>query len=171
MAANLPAILSRMRSRLLALLTVSFLPLAASPAGDQALDRATLRGLKSIAIVIDRLDPELVRQGLTQAALQSRIENRLRDAAIPLDKNAGEFVGLRVIHVRGGKGPYALCLSVGLYQPIQLVRDRNVRTATQTWEVETVLMAEPKLLIEASLSSIDELADRFVAAWRSVNPR
>lgn len=130
-----------------------------------------MRGLKSVAIVIDRLDPELVRQGLTQAFLQSRLENRLHDAAIPLDKNAGEFVGLRVIHVRGGRGPYALCLSVGLYQPIQLVRDRNVRTATQTWEVETVLMAEPKQLMEASLSSIDELADSFVAAWRSVNPR
>jgi hypothetical protein len=32
-------------------------------------------------------------------------------------------------------------------------------------------MAEPKLLMEASLSSIDELADSLVAAWRSVNPR
>jgi hypothetical protein len=36
--------------------------------------------------------------------------------------------------------------------------------------VETVLMAEPKLLREASLASIDDLADRLVAAWRSVNP-
>ena len=171
MAAHLPTTFPHMRFRLFALLTVSFLPVAANAAGDQALDRATLRGLKSVAIVIDRLDPELVRQGLTQAFLQSRLENRLRNSAIPLDKNAGEFVGLRVIHVRGGRGPYALCLSVGLYQPVQLVRDRNVRTATQTWEVETVLMAEPKLLMEASLSSIDELADSLVAAWRSVNPR
>ena len=160
-----------MRFSRFALLTVSFLPLAANAAGDQALDRATLRGIKSVAIVIDRLDPELVRQGLTQAALQSRIENRLRDSAIPLDTRAGEFVGLRVIQVRGGRGPYALCLSVGLYQPVQLVRDRNVKTATQTWEVETVLMAEPKLLKEASLTSVDELADRLAAAWRSVNPR
>jgi hypothetical protein len=157
--------------RLFALLTVSFLPFSAHAAGDQTLDRATLRGLKSIAIVIDRLDPELVRQGLTLLALQSRLENRLRDSAIPLDKDAGEFVGVRVIHVRGGRGPYALCLSVGLYQPVQLVRDRNLKTATQTWEVETVLMAEPKLLVGASLDSLDELADSFVAAWRSVNPR
>ena len=145
--------------------------MAANAAGDQPLDRATLSGLKAVAIVIDQLDPELVRQGLTPEALRSRIENRLRDSAIPLDKAAGEFVGLRVIQVRGGRGPYALCLSVGLYQPVQLVRDRNVKTATQTWEVETVLMAEPKLLKEASLTSIDELADRLAAAWRSVNPR
>src|SRR5437773_11639746 len=105
MAAYMSNTFPSTRLSILALLTVSFLPLAANAAGDQALDRATLRGIKSGAIVIDRRAPELVRRGLTQAALQSRIENRLRDAAMPLDAGAAELVGRRVIRVRVANAP------------------------------------------------------------------
>ena len=64
-----------------------------------------------------------------------------------------------------------MSITIGLYQPVVLVRDAKVRTATQTWEVETILMADPKQLFRASMESVDELADRFVAAFRSVNPK
>jgi hypothetical protein len=139
-------------------------------AGDAALDRATLQGLKTIGVVIDRIDPELVKQGFDRVALQSRIDVRLRKAGLPVAKNSNEFLGLRLLQVRGGRGPYALCVSIGLYQPVVLARDSKIRTATQTWEADTVLIAQPKLLYAASLDSIDELVDRFIAAWHSVNP-
>jgi hypothetical protein len=32
-------------------------------------------------------------------------------------------------------------------------------------------MAEPKVLYDASMTSVDELTDRFVAAYQSVNPK
>jgi hypothetical protein len=143
---------------------------AANTAGDAALDRATLRGLKAVGIVIDKVDPELVHQGLSEETLRARIEKRLTDGGITVDRAANEFVALRVIHVRNGRGPYALCIAVGLYQPVILSRNKDARTATQTWEVETVLMSDSRQLQEASLTSVDELADRFVAAYRSVNP-
>ena len=136
-------------------------------AGDAALDRATLKGLKAVGVVIDTLDAELEKQGLTPGELESRIAERLRRADVPVDKNASEFIGLRIIQVRDKKGPYALCISEGVYQPVVLVRDKDVKTATQTWEVETVVMADPKLVHEAAMSSVDDLVDRFVAAWRS----
>jgi hypothetical protein len=141
----------------------------AHAAGDSPLDRATLQGLKSIGVVIDRIDPELVKQGFDRAAIQSRIDVRLRGAGLPVAANANEFIGLRLLQVRGGRGPFALCVSVGLYQPVTLSRDTQIRTATQTWEADTVLMAEPKILYSAGLDSIDELVDRFIAAWKSVN--
>lgn len=138
-------------------------------AGDAALDRATLKGLKNIGVVIDRIDPELVKQGFDRVAMQSRIDVRLRKAGLPVAENSNEFVGLKLLQVREGRGPYALCVSVGLYQPVVLARDAKIRTATQTWEVNTVLMAQPKVLYAASLDSIDELVDRFIAAWHAVN--
>lgn len=160
-----------MHSRIVLLLAVAGLPLVMKAAGDAPLDRATLRGLKSVSIIIDPLDPELVKQGLTQEILQAQIEDRLRGAGIALDKSATEFVGLRVIQVRAQRGPYALCLSIGLYQPVLLARNKDLKTATQTWEVETLLMADPKVMSRESLNSVNQLADRLVDAYRSANPK
>jgi len=154
----------------LLLITLLSVPAASIAAGDAPLDRASLRGLKTLGVVIDQLDPELELRGITKDALQSEVEGRLQGAGLQLDKNAPEFLGLRVIHVRDSKGPYALCLSMGLYQPVLLVRDRNLRTATQTWEVESVLLAPLKLLFRSSMSEVDQLTDRFISAWRSANP-
>ena len=159
-----------MHSRTVLLLMLA-LPLAMKAAGDAPLDRATLRGLKSVGVIIDPLDPELVKQGLTQEILQTQIEERLRGAGIVLDKSATEFVGLRVIQVRGQRGPYALCLSIGIYQPVLLARNKDLKTATQTWEVETLLMADPKVMSRESLNSVNQLADRLVDAYRSANPK
>ena len=153
---------------LLAILTQ---PLKVDAANDAPLERATLRGLPAVNVVIDTLDKEFAHENLTQDALQSRLEERLRKAGIPLGKDANVFLGLRVTQARAKRGPVAVSLSIGLYQPILLSRDRNIRSVTQTWEVVTTLMAEPKVLYEASMSSVDELTDRFVAAYQAVNPK
>jgi hypothetical protein len=53
---------------------------------------------------------------------------------------------------------------------VLLSRDHDLRTSTQTWEVETVLLAEPKELPVACGQTADDLADRYAAAYRSGNP-
>jgi hypothetical protein len=155
--------------RIFLLAAVLALPYPTPGAGDSTLDRATLRGLKAVNIVIDRLDPVLEDAGLTPSVLESRVGARLEKAGITVDRTAVEFLGLRIMQVRGKHGPLSLCLGLGLYQPVVLVRDKDIKTATQTWEVDTVLMAAPKSLRDAALSSVDELADGFAAAWHSVN--
>jgi len=151
------------------------LPLITEGSGDAALDRATMRGLKSVNVVLDPLAPELQKGGLTKTDLETRLTERLKRANIPLDRSVDEFVGLRITAVQGtrgrfGGGAFALALNLGLYQPVVLVRDKDMKSATSTWDVETVLMADPKALQQATAESIDDLADRFVTAWRSVNP-
>jgi hypothetical protein len=139
-------------------------------AGDAPLDRATLAGIKAVNIVIDSLNPELEKAGLNATSLAARLQSRLEQGGVPVDDKAVEFAGVRLIQVRDRRGPYAVAITLGLYQPVLLVRDQNRKTATQTWEVETILLSDPKSLVEASLSSLDELADRFAAAWHSANP-
>lgn len=153
---------------LLALLPACF-PAGAS--NDGPLERATLRGLHSINVVIDTLDPALVHDGLAQDDMRSRIEQDIGAGEITLDKEAREFLGLRITQVRAAKGPYALCVSLGVYQPVALTRDKEVHTVTQTWEVVSVLMADPKLLAGATNETIHDLTQRFVAAWRLANPK
>ncbi|SPE36180.1 Transcriptional regulator, Fis family [Candidatus Sulfopaludibacter sp. SbA6] len=139
-------------------------------AGDASLDRGTLRGLKALSVIIDTLDPQLEKEGLTPDLLQRQLEARLGHGGVTVDKSAVEFLGLRISSARVKKGPYSLCLTIGLYQPVTLSRDKNLKTATQTWEVGTLLIAQPKVLMQSSTAAVDELADRFVNAWRSVNP-
>jgi hypothetical protein len=138
-------------------------------AGDAALDRATLKGLGAVNIIVDKLDAQVEGAGVTRAALRARIEDKLRAANIPVDASKAEFLAVRMTGVRGERGPVALAVSLGAYQPVLLARDRNTKTATQTWEAETVLLAEPKQLYRATMDAVDELAAGFVTAYRSVN--
>ena len=153
---------------LLAVVSISALSKAA---GDGTLDRATLQGIKSVAIVIDRVDPLLPKEGVTPEILQERLETKLRDARITVDAAATEFVALQITAVRAGRGTYAVSYTIGLYQPVVLRRDPTVKTVTKTWEVETILVSDAKSLIHASMESVDDLAGRFMTAYRSVNPK
>jgi hypothetical protein len=139
-------------------------------AGDAPLDRATLKGINAVGVVIDELPADLSKEGVTAEALQTRLAERLREAHINVDSAAKEFVGLRVSSVRGGRGPYAACMTIGLYQPVTLARNPAIRAAPQTWEVDTVMMADRRVLYRAAMESVDDLAARFVTAYRSVNP-
>ena len=140
-------------------------------AGDGSLDRATLRGVKAMNVVIDRLDPELEKAGITQDALRARVTERLSMAGITVDPEALEFVGLRIDSFLARKGPDSLSLSLAFFQPVLLVRDQKVRTASPTWEVSTILMVAPKPLVQSTMDAADQLADQFVSAFRSVNPK
>jgi len=138
-------------------------------AGDTALERATLKGAKSVAVVIDALPNDFPKEGVTADALRVRITNRLRDAGIPVDDAAKEFAGLRIASVRDTHGLYALTMTLAFYQPATLVRDPSIRVAPQTWDADATLMAGSKVLQRAAMENADDLADRFIAAWRSVN--
>lgn len=156
------------------LLAAVVLPLGG--AGDAALDRATMRGIAAVNVVIDPVAPELEQEDATSASLRARLEEKLRGAGIRIDRASNEFVALRFTSVRAAGGrfstskPFAVAATIALYQPVLLARDHNVRTATQTWEVETVLLADAKQVQQACNDSVDELAQRFVTAYRSVNP-
>ncbi len=160
-----------MAPKILLLLALVAAPLALRGAGDGAIDRATLRGLKSINIVIDRLDQELENAGLAADVLRQRIEHKFQNAGIAVDSNSLEFLGVRVTPMRLKKGPYSVYFSVALYQPVYLSRDQKIRTATQTWESGRVLVVEPKRFLMAALDTMDQLVDEFVTAYRSVNPQ
>jgi hypothetical protein len=145
------------------------IPVAVFPAGDAALDRETLRGLKAVNVVIDPVHAELENQGIIPDDLRAQIQTQLQNAGIAVDENAREFLGVRILPARQKNGPYSISASLGLYQPVQLVRDAKIRTATQTWEVESVSVVQPKLLRTSSMSVVGQLVDAFIAAYQSVN--
>src|SRR5580765_2228380 len=133
--------------RTLGLLALVSIALRSDAAGDAAIDRATLRGIKSVNVVIDHIDPQLPKEGVSPAMLQTRLEVKLREAGVTVDPAATEFVGIQITAVRAVKGPYAVAYTIGVYQSVSLKRDPTVRTVTKTWEVETILMSDAKTLV------------------------
>jgi len=149
------------------LLTVLALPLAG--AGDAPLDRATLRGVVAVNVVIDPVAAEIEKEGVTADGLRMRLEEGLRNAGIQSDTTGTAFLALRLRSVRAARGPLSIAITIALYQPVTLVRDPKVKTAAATWEVDTVILADTKQVYRACMDSADELTGRFVTAYRSVN--
>jgi hypothetical protein len=140
-------------------------------AGDTAIDRATLRGLKAIHVVIDPIHPELEQHGVTARMLQTRIEQHLKMAGIPTDSSALEFLAFKVIPAREKKGPYCVSITLSVYQPVVLARDGKIRTATDTWQVATLWVLQEKALYESVASAVDQLTGRFVEVYQAENPQ
>ena len=148
-------------------------------AGDTTMDRATLRGLRAVKVVIDPPPPEMERAGFDRDHLRATIEQKLRDAGIKIDNDAIEFLGLGISMVQGGrkvplsfgKAAVSLTLSLGLYQVIVLSRDQTIKTVAETWEEQKVIQATAKSLDHVLPGAMDELVDGFVKAYRSVNPQ
>jgi hypothetical protein len=155
--------------KLLRIFVLLTLPSLAPGAGNGTLDRATLKGLTAINVIVDKVDPQIEGAGVTASALRARLEDKLREANVTVDTSRAEFLAVRLTGVRANRGPFALAVTMGAYQQVSLSRDPKVKTATQTWEVETVLLADPKQLYRATMDCVDELAGSFLEAWKSVN--
>jgi hypothetical protein len=158
-----------MHRRILLLALLLLPPPSTGAAGDAAIDRATIKGLKAVGVVIDVIDPDVEKFGVTRDLVLTRLLTRLAKDRIKVDPGAAEFLGLHITAVRSGHGPFALSMSLGLYQPVLLSRNHEMRTSTETWEVESVLLADPKILIAACGESADDLIDRFGTAFHATN--
>ena len=160
-----------MKARILLLvLGLALSPRGAAPS-DAPLDRATLRGLKTVKAVVDSADGVAMQAaGLTPAKLAAQIEQRLAKAGIPVDPKAIEFVGLRITFAHARKTDYALGVTLGMYQNVTLTRDPAVKTMAETWSGDSILLVPPRLLAEAVANTVDQLTDQFIAAYRSTNP-
>ena len=147
-------------------------------ASDTSMDRATLRGLKAVKVVVDPLGPELEREGLDANRLRGSIEQKLREAGVKVDNDVNEFIGLSISFAQAGrkvlsikKGPYSLTISLGVYQVAVLTRDMATKTVVETWGAEKTASASARGLDRDVSTAVDDLADQFVKAYLSVNPR
>jgi hypothetical protein len=160
-----------MNSNCFALLGVVLCFSFPATAADSPMERATLRGMKAVKIVLDKLGDDLEREGLGKQQLQVDIGEKLRNAGIALDDKANEFLGLSTISARLKRGPYTVSYSLGVYQVVTLSRDKNIRTVAETWSTQSVLSVSPKLVTKISRTTIGELVDQFINAYREANPK
>ncbi len=169
-----------MKAKALCLLAMGMVIVMASPllALDSEMNRATLKGLRGVRVLVEDLAPEVEREGLLKDQVQKSIEERLRQAGIRIltleetAKTPGEpylYVNLNISFAKGGE----ICsysVDAALIQNVTLVRSPRQTTYAVTWSTGGVGLIAKKSLSELK-ESVEEIADIFAKAFLSVNPK
>ena len=166
--ASLPCCLS------IALLFLSLVGLGRVPeaaAADDSVSRSSLKGLKAIGLIVEKMSPEAEQEGVTREQVQKDVELRLKDSGLPVAKEAAGFLYVTVQTTRSPDASgHSYSVGLEFTQPVLLVRDTQILVLGTTWSLfATGTVAQGKL----SLARVDvvNLVDKFVSAYRSVNPR
>lgn len=139
-----------------------------------AADRELLRGLDGFRLAVDRIRPDVERDGLFRSTLREDMELRLRMGGVKVlseeeaEKNPdAPYLYLYVDALKCSLG-YVYKIRLSLMEPVKLIRNNAKVSAT-------VLRIPDELGITSNLSEIrdaaGEFVDEFVKAWKAVNPK
>jgi hypothetical protein len=149
-------------------------------ASDDKTDRATLKGVKSMCVVVEVADQ--AHSKVSKEELQTEIEGKLKQAGIAIDKNgtACLYLNVRVLQaigrqaIRRKEKPiplYAVDLRLEFLQTVALTRDAAVKTYTPTWSAANMATVASDDLGKTTSEIANSLVDQFVTAYKSVNPQ
>jgi hypothetical protein len=134
--------------------------------------KEVLRGLVNLYVVVERLKPEIERDGLYGSTIQSDAEMKLKMAGLqvlPREDVAAEIPCL-VLQVNGLKcsGGYIYDTRVSLREPVVVLRKRT-RIQGTTLRIRAQFGFTHRLadLREEARQAIDD----FIKAWQEANPK
>ena len=138
--------------------------------------RDTLRGLPGVEVIVEGLQPELERAGLTGAAIRGDVEKRLRDGGIavyasqtanPSLAKAYLYVHINALVLPQAAG-YAVAVQVHLRQTLRSpVTGSNIVNA-MTWDAENVV-GVATAAVQDVRAELLTFVDQFVEDWASVH--
>jgi hypothetical protein len=155
------------------------LALIASPSDDKT-DRATLKGIKSICVVVEVADQ--AQSKFSKEDLQTGIEGKLKQAGIGIETNGTSclYLNVRVLQalgrqvIRRKEKPiplYAVDLRLEFLQTVALTRNPAVKTYAPTWSTANMATVASDDLTKTTQEITNSLADQFITAYKSANPQ
>ena len=147
-------------------------------ASDDKTDRATLKGIKSMCVVVEVADQ--THSKLNKEELQTEIEGKLKQAGIAVDKNGTTclYLNARVLQALGRQAIrrkekpiplYAVDLRLEFLQTVALTRDPTIKTYAPTWSTANMATVASDDLNKAALEITTSLVDQFITSYKSVN--
>ncbi len=136
----------------------------------------TLRGLPGVEVIVEELQPEIVRAGLTASGVRDAAVRQLRDAGIVVypsqAENGSPAKPYLYVHVNAGGVPqtssYAVSVHVQVRQTLRsLVTESSVVDA-MTWDSHTVL-AVARNRMSPLRDMIARQIGLFVEDWKAVH--
>ena len=133
-------------------------------------ERATLKGLMAVGVMVGMLGPDAEANGLTIGQLQTDVELRLHQAGIRVTHEALGYLTVNVTIVRGEAGTHAVNILLRLNQPVRLERDLHIQTLGITWETYHLILVGGGHLRDVR-SNVADLVDRFINVYLEQNPK
>jgi len=146
------------------------------------MDRKSLRGLKGIAVVVEALQPEAERDGLTKSQIQTDSELKLRQAGIrvlPTEESfkvpGSPYLYMNINTTKndvlyGAFSTYVFSLQVALKQDVTLTRDSDLKGSATTWETHALGTVGANNL-QDTRRVLGDLLDRFINDYLAENPK
>lgn len=149
-------------------------------ASDDKIDRATLKGVNAVCMVIEISDQ--AKSTVNKDNLEAAMEGRLHRAGIPVDKSATTclYLNIRALQAIGKPGLvakrekpiplYALDVRLEFLQTVTLSRDPAAKAYAPTWSSANLATVAAADLDSAAADMTGGLLQLFVAAYKSANP-
>ena len=145
---------------------------AALCANDSPDERASLKGLGTISLVVEDPGTAAQKYGLTATGLQNEIQQRLQRAGIAVRQEADPYLYVQVSVVDpGGSLPLAYSIQVTMMQEVALPRGLNAHFQAPTWWQNSVGMAGADRVGQSVSARVQQFVDQFIRAYQSVNPK
>jgi hypothetical protein len=128
-------------------------------AGD-VFERTSLKGLKSVQVVIEELAPDIAKDGLNRDQIKSSVERQLEQAGILVEQQAENAFYVHLGSAKNETGVYSYALSLQLVQLVFLFRDPSLLTWGTTWSLNLIGSVTPE-----NLSEMEPLISRGVNAF------
>jgi hypothetical protein len=145
-------------------------------ASDDKTDRASLRGIKAVCLVVEVTDQgQGAGSGLSQEQLYTQARDRLGWASIPVEKDSTTclYLNIRPLPAMGKNnkpvGLYAIDFKLEFMQAVTLARAPSIRSYASTWSLAN-LANVPAQDVERTTREISlDLINKFIRAYQSVN--
>jgi hypothetical protein len=138
-------------------------------------DPVTLRGLQGLAVVVGDINPEIEREGLTEAELRRDMEVKLQLAGIevlsPEARRRLEGTPILYLYCLIQKGPmgYFHEIVIQLREQVRLIRKPDHTTYAVTWANPGIIGRSTKL--SDVRAAAGEVVDMFINAYLAANPK
>lgn len=142
---------------------------ATANADDDKFARASLVGLKGLAIVLEALPPEVEAVGLQKEQVQTDVELKLRLAGISVLAESPTYIYIYTNFLTESE-PWAYNLVVELRQNVQTEKGIFL-VGVPTWSIATLCKGGSLNFLKSFREQLRDLMDIFINAYLSVNPK
>ena len=151
---------------------VAVLMVAMGRSSPFAADRDTLKGLRTVDVLVEDLAPEAERDGLATMALKANIESQLKKGGVDVSEDATEtfYVNVNAHPTGPADGRYMYNIEVRVSQPAVVLRTNSVTMAI-TWSRATVGTRLLNVFPAGVREDLLDLIATFLNDYAAVNPK
>lgn len=139
--------------------------------------RDTLRGLAGVEVLVEPLQPELARGGMSERTLALQVSEQLQAGGITIYTSQRDNPGVSkpylYLHVNaastGRDADVAVALQVHLRQTVQSLSSESRIVNAMTWDAHDVVVMPLSQAAVAIPRALRELIAVFIDDWRAVH--